>query len=296
MHTFLGVPIVVHGEVWGNLYLTEKDVGEFTRGGRGGGHGPCRLGRDRDRQRAAVPRRPAAARRAAASEPRSGDDDGDRPRAGRRHRRRPRAGAGGQALAGADRRQGGRACPCRRRRAGGRRRRRTGGRRGRVERACPSKDRSPGRRFGRGSRSASSRCRSTASPRTHARRTHRAGHADGVPQPADRIPERFDRLSGDGAFSEEDERLLQAFAASAATAVATAQTASSEALQRSVKASEQERRRWARELHDETLQELAGLKVLLSGARRSDDRRASRRRRRPGDRDARRTASRTCGR
>jgi signal transduction histidine kinase len=81
----------------------------------------------------------------------------------------------------------------------------------------------------------------------------------------------FDRLTGDGSFSEEDERLLQAFAASAATAVATAQSASSEALQRSVEASEQERRRWARELHDETLQELAGLKVLLSGARRSDD-------------------------
>lgn len=82
----------------------------------------------------------------------------------------------------------------------------------------------------------------------------------------------FDRLGGDGAFSEEDERLLQAFAASAATAVATAQSATNEALQRSVEGSEQERRRWARELHDETLQELAGLKVLLSGARRSTDR------------------------
>ena len=81
----------------------------------------------------------------------------------------------------------------------------------------------------------------------------------------------FDRTSGDGSFSEEDERLLQAFAASAATAVATAQTASNEALRRSMQASEQERRRWARELHDETLQELAGLKVLLSGARRSED-------------------------
>ncbi len=81
----------------------------------------------------------------------------------------------------------------------------------------------------------------------------------------------FDRQGGDGSFSEEDERLLQAFAASAATAVATAQTASSEALRRSVQASEAERKRWARELHDETLQELAGLKVLLAGARRSED-------------------------
>ena len=81
----------------------------------------------------------------------------------------------------------------------------------------------------------------------------------------------FDRVGGDGAFSEEDERLLQAFAASAATAGATAQTATNDALRRSMQASEQERRRWARELHDETLQELAGLKVLLSGARRSDE-------------------------
>ena len=31
MHTFLGVPIVIRGAVWGNLYLTEKDGGgEFT--------------------------------------------------------------------------------------------------------------------------------------------------------------------------------------------------------------------------------------------------------------------------
>jgi signal transduction histidine kinase len=81
----------------------------------------------------------------------------------------------------------------------------------------------------------------------------------------------FDRLTGDRAFTDEDERLLQAFAASAATAVATAQNASDEGLRRSLEASEAERTRWARELHDETLQELAGLRVLLSGARRSGD-------------------------
>jgi signal transduction histidine kinase len=64
---------------------------------------------------------------------------------------------------------------------------------------------------------------------------------------------------------------LQAFAASAATAVATAQTAGDEALRRGIEASESERTRWARELHDETLQQLAGLRVLLSGARRSGE-------------------------
>src|SRR5271167_3885837 len=30
MHTFLGVPILIRGQVWGNLYLTEKADGEFT--------------------------------------------------------------------------------------------------------------------------------------------------------------------------------------------------------------------------------------------------------------------------
>ena len=82
----------------------------------------------------------------------------------------------------------------------------------------------------------------------------------------------FDRLASDRAFNEEDERLLQAFAASAATAVATAQNAGDEALRRSLEASEIERTRWARELHDETLQHLAGLRLLLSGARRTGDR------------------------
>ena len=30
MRSFLGVPIVIRGEAWGNLYLTEKETGEFT--------------------------------------------------------------------------------------------------------------------------------------------------------------------------------------------------------------------------------------------------------------------------
>ncbi len=74
-----------------------------------------------------------------------------------------------------------------------------------------------------------------------------------------------------GPFNDEDERLLRAFAASAATAVATAQNAGEEGLRRSLEASEAERGRWARELHDETLQQLAGLRMLLAGARRSGD-------------------------
>ena len=30
MRTFLGVPVMIRGEAWGNLYLTEKAGGEFT--------------------------------------------------------------------------------------------------------------------------------------------------------------------------------------------------------------------------------------------------------------------------
>ena len=81
----------------------------------------------------------------------------------------------------------------------------------------------------------------------------------------------FDRLGDDPEFHAEDERLLLAFAASAAIAVATAQDVQRDAMRRTMKASDEERRRWARELHDETLQDLGALRVFLSGARRSGD-------------------------
>jgi signal transduction histidine kinase len=77
----------------------------------------------------------------------------------------------------------------------------------------------------------------------------------------------FDRDGGED-FSPEDQRLLEGFAASAATAVATAQSVAEERLRGSIAAAERERGRWARELHDEALQSLAGLRVLLSAARR----------------------------
>jgi signal transduction histidine kinase len=76
---------------------------------------------------------------------------------------------------------------------------------------------------------------------------------------------------GEGGFTAEHERLLEAFAASAATAVATAQSAADERLGQRIAATEAERSRWARELHDETLQALGTLRLVLSGARRSDD-------------------------
>jgi two-component system, NarL family, sensor histidine kinase DevS len=77
------------------------------------------------------------------------------------------------------------------------------------------------------------------------------------------IAAAFDRVVDGPEFSPEDERLMEAFAASAATAVATAQTVEAKGLERAVEASELERRRWARELHDDSLQELAAVKLRL---------------------------------
>ena len=84
------------------------------------------------------------------------------------------------------------------------------------------------------------------------------------------VIEAFDRQGGPE-FRADDERLLLAAAASAATAVATAQSVEQDRLRRTLRAAEEERRRWARELHDETLQGLGGLRVLLSSARRNSD-------------------------
>jgi len=80
----------------------------------------------------------------------------------------------------------------------------------------------------------------------------------------------LDPLGRDTGFSNEDEQVLVSFAASAAIALATAQSVAEERTRDSVAATERERGRWARELHDESLQSLAGLRVLLSAARRSD--------------------------
>ena len=74
-----------------------------------------------------------------------------------------------------------------------------------------------------------------------------------------------------GEFTAEHQNLLEAFAASAATAVATAQSAAIERRRQRVAAAEAERGRWARELHDETLQALGGLRLTLSSARRRGD-------------------------
>jgi signal transduction histidine kinase len=81
----------------------------------------------------------------------------------------------------------------------------------------------------------------------------------------------FDRGQETLTFTESDEQVLVAFAASAATAVATAQAVEADRLRHTLDAAEAERKYWARELHDETLQALGGLKVLASAARRASN-------------------------
>ena len=80
----------------------------------------------------------------------------------------------------------------------------------------------------------------------------------------------IDRADGGPAFDADDEHLLTSFAASAAIAIATAQSVEAQRLRHSIRASEQERRRWARELHDETLQELGALKMMLETTSAAD--------------------------
>ncbi len=81
----------------------------------------------------------------------------------------------------------------------------------------------------------------------------------------------FDRGQDSDAFTQDDEQMLRMFAASAATAVALAQSVQADRLRTSLASAEAERGRWARELHDETLQGLGGLRVLLSSVLRLDD-------------------------
>jgi signal transduction histidine kinase len=80
----------------------------------------------------------------------------------------------------------------------------------------------------------------------------------------------LDRLQDGPGFSAEDERLLQSFATSAATAVATARSVATERQRQRLAAAEAERQRWARELHDDTLQSLSALRFGLSAAKRTD--------------------------
>ena len=71
-----------------------------------------------------------------------------------------------------------------------------------------------------------------------------------------------DRSDDGPAFTADDRRLLEAVAVGAANAIATARSV--ELVSQRIAAAEQERARWARELHDETLQTLVALRIGLA--------------------------------
>jgi signal transduction histidine kinase len=71
-----------------------------------------------------------------------------------------------------------------------------------------------------------------------------------------------------GEFDEVDEESVIILADWAAIAIANARSVARDRLRRTMEASERERKFWARELHDETLQGLAALRVLLGSALR----------------------------
>ena len=81
----------------------------------------------------------------------------------------------------------------------------------------------------------------------------------------------LDRLTGGPEFSSADEQLLASFATTAAVAVGTAQALGAERQRERTAAAEAERRHWARELHDETLQGIAAVRVMLALSRRADE-------------------------
>jgi signal transduction histidine kinase len=72
-------------------------------------------------------------------------------------------------------------------------------------------------------------------------------------------------------FDPEDLRVFQSYATTAATTIASVRSAEAEKLKLSIESAEDERRRWARELHDQTLQELGALRFLLETASQGED-------------------------
>ena len=272
MTTFLGVPILIRGEVWGNLYLTDKANGEFDEADEESAVvlsswaaiavENARLYRETDQRRAEL-ERSLAALEATSEIARAVGGETQLERVLELIAKRSRALVDATAVAillvdGEDfvvAATAGEFPP----RIAGSRVPRTGSVAGRVlasGRPERVSDIVTSLRFGLRDLGVGASSGLFVPLRFH-------GVSLGV-------IEAFDRADGPESRIE-DERMLLAAAASAATAVATAQSVEQDRLRRSLRAAEEERRRWARELHDETLQGLGGLRVVLSSARRSRD-------------------------
>jgi two-component system, NarL family, sensor histidine kinase DevS len=78
-------------------------------------------------------------------------------------------------------------------------------------------------------------------------------------------------LRTDGGFRGADRRALHAFAASVAQRLAAERSVEIQRLRHGMEARERERTRWAREIHDETIQGLGALRLKLANARDLDE-------------------------
>jgi signal transduction histidine kinase len=85
------------------------------------------------------------------------------------------------------------------------------------------------------------------------------------------VVEAFDKLASDRRFSQEDLRVAEMFAVQAGIAVDTTARVARDALRRAVEGQELERRRLARELHDETGQALTSILLGLSALEEAKD-------------------------
>ena len=79
-------------------------------------------------------------------------------------------------------------------------------------------------------------------------------------------------LRRDGGFRGPDKQALKAFATSVAQRLAAERSVEIERLRYGMEARERERTRWAREIHDETVQGLGALRLQLATARDERDR------------------------
>lgn len=77
--------------------------------------------------------------------------------------------------------------------------------------------------------------------------------------------------AGSAPFDEADEAVIVVLAEWAAIAIGNARSVAAERLRLTMDAAEQERLQWARELHDESLQGLAAIRLMLAGGRRQGD-------------------------